>query len=62
MSIKTQNFPEESVAENLAPHSTDDISPPNQSGDQEDDTAGSEEAAEEVKKKEPEPNKRRVTL
>lgn len=51
------NFPEESVAENLAPNSTDDISPPSQSRDQEEDTAGSEEAAEEVKKKEPEPNK-----
>ncbi|XP_058272031.1 dnaJ homolog subfamily C member 21 isoform X2 [Hemibagrus wyckioides] len=52
------NFPEEPAAESPAPDSTADIiSPPNQSGDNEDDAVGEEEAAEEVKKDEPEPIK-----
>lgn len=58
-----QNFPKEPAAESPAPDSTDNvITPPNQSGDNEDDTAGSEEAAEEVKKDRPEPSKRCETL
>ncbi|KAK2827734.1 hypothetical protein Q7C36_018660 [Tachysurus vachellii] len=46
------NFPEKPVSESPAPDSTTDISPVNQS-DNEDDPLGSEEAAEEEKKDEP---------